>query len=113
MNTCCGKSASGGPCGCGPTCPEKTTKDEGQKLLTADEARAQVGRAVCKNLAASIAANEAEIEKLADGPTKENAKVITQAGRELHDSILLMVKKIERPLILRPDRARKVTRLVQ
>jgi hypothetical protein len=78
------------------------------KLITMDQARIQVGRAIAKNLRANIA----EVE--ATDPTSEidsaNKLLVVAAAKELHDSVLMLVKKLERPLILRPNRSVKIAR---
>jgi hypothetical protein len=79
-----------------------------EREFTMDEVRGQMARAVAVNVRKNIAAVERQpTTSKIDALNKEKTIL---AAKELHDSLLVMARKFERPLILRPDRSLKVVR---
>jgi hypothetical protein len=119
--------------GCGPTCScgkehtehvEQKTVEEHlesiaraereERVLTMDEARAQVCRSLALMLTKSIADTEAELKKAKDagqnGIPEETGRRIVAAARELGVQLINTARKLDRPRILRPERSLKIVR---
>lgn len=104
------------PCCADPKCDGVACKQRPARVLTMDEARAWVGRQVCATLRASVEQVTAQLALAAEQPelfeddaeARQHAELVLRAAQELHDSVLLQVRRLERPLVLRPRRALRV-----
>lgn len=80
----------------------------GERVLTLDEARAQVARANAASLRRTI--SEVLGMPSDTDAARQNKELVVRAAKELHDSVLAHARRFERPRVLRPDRRVRVVR---
>lgn len=122
----CACKGDGAPCDCPNHKVETTEKpvledtqatdkaEREERVLSMDEARAQVCRSVADMLERSIDETEAELQKALAagqaGPAEKTGARVVVAARELRAQLITTARKLDRPRILRPDRSIKVVR---
>lgn len=115
MEPCC-SDKSCDACKCKVIDDERSTERalREERVLTRDEARAQVCRSIAEMLVQSIEATEEELKKAIDagqvGNAEKTGALIVQAAREMREMMIATARKLDRPRILRPERSMKVIR---
>lgn len=90
---------------------EQTQPAEPEQVITRDQATAMVGKHVLVVLEEIIAAHQAVLaDETKTETAKGNARLIIASAQGIGSPLFQVVKHVERPRILRPERSIRIVR---